>query len=220
MTFRGARCRFRDRRPFRLVSSRLGSSARGFFFECDGIKFDLVSVFGMRPRLDPLPHLEDMGRYARVLTKNDADAEELVQEALMRGLAVANTCDLSRPLLPWLIRIVRNTHLTNVARRHVESRSVSDLAVLTGSVEMPAQEHHADLNRVQRAIETLPTEHAEVLHLVGALGFSYSDSANILGIPAGTLMSRLSRARAALKRALEAPVSRSPELRVIEGKRR
>lgn len=161
-----------------------------------------------------------MGRYARVLTKNHADAEELVQEALTRALTVADTCDLSRPVLPWLIKIVRNTHLTSVARRNVESRTVSDLALLTGAVEMPAQEHQADLNRVQRAIETLATEHAEVLHLVGALGFSYTDSANILAIPAGTLMSRLSRARAALKRALETPARPSVELRLVGEKGR
>jgi RNA polymerase sigma-70 factor (ECF subfamily) len=172
----------------------------------------------MRPRFDPLPHLDDMGRYARVLTGNDADAQELVQEALVRALAVADTCDLSRPLLPWLIKIVRNAHLTGVARRNVESRSLADIAILHGSEEMPSQEHHADLNRVQRAIETLPTEHAEVLQLVGALGFSYAESANILAIPTGTLMSRLSRARTALKRALEAPASQAPVLRVIGGK--
>lgn len=158
-----------------------------------------------------------MARYARVLTKNGADAEELVQEALVRALAVAGTCDLSRPLLPWLIAIVRNTHLSNISRRNVESRSMSDVAILSGSAEMPAQEHHADLNRVQRAIETLATEHAEVLHLVGALGFSYSESADILNIPSGTLMSRLSRARTALRRALEAP---SHELRIVGGKGR
>lgn len=172
----------------------------------------------MRPIFDPLPHLEDMGRYAHVLTRDDADAEDLVQEALVRALAVADTCDLSRPLLPWLIKIVRNTHLTGVARRNVESRSLSHVAILHSSEGMPPQEHHADLNRVQRAIETLPIEHAEVLQLVGALGFSYAEAAHILAIPTGTLMSRLSRARTALKRALEAPASQSPKLRVVGGK--
>ena len=144
-------------------------------------------------------------------------AEDLVQEGLARALSLAATYDSSRSLLPWLIAIIRNTYLAGLTRETAERRRVSDLAMLAESSEPPAQEHGADLMRVQRAMEALPAEQAEVLHLVGVLGFTYSDAGRILGIPSGTVMSRLSRARSALRQALEMPLVRETGLRVVGG---
>jgi len=171
----------------------------------------------MRSRLDIVPHLDDLWRYARVLTRADSDAEELVQESLARALSAAKTFDESRPILPWLIGIVRNTHLTGLSRQNAERRRSADFTQIAQTSEMPAQEHSAELFRVQRAMEQLPTEFSEVLHLVGVLGFAYADAAKVLGIPTGTVMSRLSRARSALKQSLEMPPSRTVGLRVVRG---
>ena len=171
----------------------------------------------MASRLDVVPHLDDLWRYARVLTRNDDAAEDLVQEALTRALSFAATYDSSRPLLPWLIAIIRNTYLAGLTRKTAEQRRVSDLVLLAESSELPAQEHSSDLLRVQRAMEALPAEQAEVLHLVGVLGFTYSDAGRVLGIPSGTVMSRLSRARSALQKLLEMPVIRPTGLRVVGG---
>ena len=57
----------------------------------------------MKAKFDVIPHLEDLWRYGRVLTGNDSDADDLVQEALARALSMAGGYDPSRPLLPWLI---------------------------------------------------------------------------------------------------------------------
>jgi RNA polymerase sigma factor (sigma-70 family) len=173
----------------------------------------------MNRNFDVTPHLEDLWRYGRVLTRSDADADDLVQEALARALGLVRTFDASRPLLPWLIAVVRNTFLTGVARSKAEKRRVETLAVISDAFLLPAQEHSVDLANVARAMEGLPTEQAEILHLVGVMGFSYSDAAEVLGVPVGTVMSRLSRARAALRDALHRQANLgSSRLKVVGGR--
>lgn len=173
----------------------------------------------MKPALDIVPHLEDLWRYGRVLTGNDADADDLVQEALVRALSLARTYDSSRPLLPWLIRIVRNTFFTGSSRSRADRLRVASLADISPSALPPTQEYCAELSDVGRAFARMPTEQAEVLHLVGVLGFTYSEAAELLGIPPGTVMSRLSRARAALKHHMEnADNEGSSHLRIVGGR--
>lgn len=171
----------------------------------------------MKESLDVTPYLEDLWRYGRVLTRNDADADDLVQEALARALGLVRTFDTSRPLLPWLIAIVRNTFLTGIARSRAETRRIETFAVISREFLPPAQEHSADLANVTRAMEGLPTEQAEVIHLVGVMGFTYSDAAGVLDVPVGTVMSRLSRARAALRDSMNGRRDRSV-LKVVGGR--
>ena len=173
----------------------------------------------MRANFDVTPHLEDLWRYARVLTRSDADADDLVQEALSRALALAHSYDASRPLLAWLIAVVRNTFLTGLTRTKAEKRRLEAYSVLSDSLMLPSQEHSAELFNVQRALLALPTEQAEVLHLVGVLDLTYADAAEVLGVPIGTIMSRLSRARAALRDNMEAVDRSAPShLRVVGGR--
>ncbi len=138
-----------------------------------------------------------------MLTHNDADADDLVQEALVRALALAHSYDASRPLMPWLIAIVRNTFLTSAVRADADRRRLALYAELSDPALPPSQEFSVELSKVRKALAELPTEQAEVLHLVGVLGFTYIDAAAVLGVPPGTVMSRLSRARAALKYKME-----------------
>jgi DNA-directed RNA polymerase specialized sigma24 family protein len=85
---------------------------------------------------------------------------------------------------------------------------------------LPSQEHSVELSNVGKALGALATEHAEVLHLVGVLGFTYSDAAEVLGVPTGTVMSRLSRARHALRDNMDRSSDRAPShLRVVGGRR-
>lgn len=173
----------------------------------------------MKGELDVVPHLEDLWRYARVLTRNDADADDLVQEALVRALSLAHAYDPARPLVPWLVTIVRNTFLTGETRRRGEARRMDAFAAVADGILLPSQDHSVELAEVTRAFRALPPEQAEVLHLVGVLGFTYADTAGVLGVPAGTVMSRLSRARAALRVAVEmrTGAAPAPQLRVVGG---
>jgi RNA polymerase sigma factor (sigma-70 family) len=173
----------------------------------------------MTVKLDVTMHLEDLWRYARVLTRDDSDADDLVQEALTRALTLAHTFDDSQPILPWLLTIVRNTFFSGVIRANAEKRRAQKYAVLADPLLLPSQEHSVELSNVRRALLALPTEQAEVLHLVGVLGFSYSDTAEVLKVPIGTIMSRLSRARAALRQRMEGD-SHSPQshLKVVGGR--
>jgi RNA polymerase sigma-70 factor (ECF subfamily) len=173
----------------------------------------------MKASFDVTPHLEDLWRYGRVLTHNDADADDLVQEALVRALSLARSYDASRPLMPWLITIVRNTYLTSKVRADAERRRIAAYAEQSDPLLLPSQEHSAELSNVRKALTELPTEQAEILHLVGVLGFTYSDAAAVLGVPQGTVMSRLSRARAALKNSMEKLSDCAPSrLRVVGGR--
>ncbi|WP_245420386.1 MULTISPECIES: sigma-70 family RNA polymerase sigma factor [unclassified Mesorhizobium] len=153
--------------------------------------------------MDVIPYLEDLWRYGRVLTGNDSEADDLVQEALVRALSMATSYDSSRPLLPWLVTIVRNTFLTHASRAHAERQRLATFADVSESALPPAQEHSAELSNVRKALARIPADQAEILHLVGVLGFTYAEAAELLGVPSGTVMSRLSRARAALKQNLE-----------------
>jgi RNA polymerase sigma-70 factor (ECF subfamily) len=157
----------------------------------------------MKAKLDVIPHIEDLWRYGRVLTGNDAEADDLVQDALVRALSMAASYDNSRPLLPWLIKIVRNTFLTHASRAIANRQRMASFADLAESASPPAQEHSAELFNVRNALARMPADQAEILHLVGVLGFTYAEAAELLGVPLGTVMSRLSRARAALKHNLE-----------------
>lgn len=173
----------------------------------------------MKASFDVTPHLEDLWRYGRVLTRSDADADDLVQEALVRALTLARSYDASRPLMPWLITIVRNTFLTGTVRADAEKRRLAAYAQQCDPLLLPSQEHSAELSNVRKALLELPTEQAEVLHLVGVLGFTYSDAAAVLGVPHGTVMSRLSRARVALKTNMEKMSDCAPaQLKIVGGR--
>ena len=180
----------------------------------------------MRSKEHPTPldipaHLGVLRRYALVLTRDPDQAEDLVQEALVRAMAAARTWRPGSPVQPWLLSIVHNAHVSRERRRRVEAAAVLELAWTAPRAVAAGQAERVHLGRTMAALMTLPDEQREVLVLVALEGLSYRDAAEILGIPVGTLMSRLGRARAALRaatghgrsEAAEAPPS--PPLRVV-----
>jgi RNA polymerase sigma-70 factor (ECF subfamily) len=173
----------------------------------------------MKRMPDVVPHIESLWRYARVLTRDDADADDLLQEALTRALTFSSSYDPSRPVEAWLVTVVRNTFLTGVRRRHAEERRLRIVEADTADSSGATQEAATELSQVAAAFNTLPTDQAEVLHLVGVLGLTYREAAEVLEVPIGTVMSRLNRARAALRTALRPDTSvRRVNLRVAGGK--
>jgi RNA polymerase sigma factor (sigma-70 family) len=154
-----------------------------------------------------LPHLDAAFNYARWLTRNDADAQDVVQDAYVRALRFFSSLrgDDARA---WLLTIVRNTWYGRFSR-HVrfEQPAVFDEMTDTRSDEgldpeaLMIQQQAVD--RVRRAIEELPVDFREVIVLRELEGLSYKEIAAIVGIPIGTVMSRLARGRGRLLTILE-----------------
>jgi RNA polymerase sigma-70 factor, ECF subfamily len=174
------------------------------------------------PSFDIPPHLGALRRYALVLTRDADQAEDLVQETLVRAMAAARTWQPGRDVRSWLLAILHNAHVSRQRRRRVEAATAAELEWTTPTAVPPAQPGRVQLGRTLQALMTLPEEQREVLVLVAFEGLAYKDAAEVLGIPVGTLMSRLGRAREALRAATghgrdpvaEAPVRR-PSLRVV-----
>ena len=142
-------------------------------------------------------------RYARALCGNDTEADDLVQESLVRAISRRRLWISHRGMRPWLFTIMHNLFV-NALRRGVKSprvdspERVEDVVV---SAEDPAE--LCALSDFERALRRLTPEHREVLELVGVEQMSYKQVARIIGVPVGTVMSRLSRARSQLQIGLD-----------------
>ncbi|WDR04826.1 sigma-70 family RNA polymerase sigma factor [Devosia rhodophyticola] len=138
-------------------------------------------------------------RYARALTRNLDLADDLVQDCLERAISRRSLFRPRGPVRPWLFTILLNLFRNSLRseRRHGTAVGLDDLATEPAT---PAPQHgHMELAELARAIQSLPPEQKEALLLIALEGFSYNEAAKILGIPQGTLMSRLGRARTTLR---------------------
>ncbi len=153
-----------------------------------------------------LPHLDAAYNLARWLTRNDHDAEDLVQEAYLRAFKsfVGFHGTDGRG---WLLTIVRNTCYTWLRRNRAGELSTQfDEEIHSEEVATPNPEElllgNAGRRQLQDALEELPVEFREALVLRELEGLSYKEIADVSGVPVGTVMSRLARARDRLKGAL------------------
>ena len=169
-------------------------------------------------RFDVPAQLAAMRRYARSLTRNETDAEDLVHDALVRAYEKRSTYQSGRGLRTWLLSILHNVFIDGRRSRSAESRREEQTRELADTVTAPGQEHHVRLGQIREAFLELPEEQRAALHLVAVEGLGYAEAAKTLGIAQGTLMSRLSRARAAL-RAVEdgTPIARGTHLKIVGG---
>lgn len=135
--------------------------------------------------------------FALSLTANPAHADDLVQETLLKAWANQHRFIPGTNLAAWLMTIARNTFYTERRRR---KREVEDAdGVAAGQlIELPAQEHGIELQKVWQAMTVLPAAQREALMLVGAQGMSYEAAAELIGCQVGTVKSRVSRARSSL----------------------
>jgi len=147
-----------------------------------------------------LPHLNSAYNLARWLTHNEHDAEDIVQEAFLRALRSFDTFIVGRDPRAWLLAIVRNS--CHTWRRQNRSRDVAvplddDSHVAVGAWSDPEALliKNANSQLLRSAVEELPFEYREVVILRELEELSYKEIAQIVEIPIGTVMSRLSRAR-------------------------
>src|SRR5580765_5923183 len=153
-----------------------------------------------------LPHLDAAFNYARWLTRNDAEAEDVVQDACVRAIRFAASLrgDDARS---WLFAIVRNSWYSRA------SGSQRGIATLDAAGDEPADEaldreeqllQQQTVSSVRAAVESLPADFREVIVLRELEGLSYKEIAAVVDVPLGTVMSRLARARERLLAVLEA----------------
>jgi len=162
-----------------------------------------------------LPHLDAAYNLARWLTRNDHDAEDVVQEAFERALRYFDSLreDDARP---WLLAIVRNTCYTWLEKNHpADVVAIEDEGLLSADAESlghvtPAESNpevivlqSAQKKLVNQALEELPVAYREVLVMRELEDLSYKEIAQAAGVPIGTVMSRLARGRELLRRTIE-----------------
>lgn len=132
--------------------------------------------------------------YARALTRDVNDADDLVQETLLKALSNIDSFQPGTMLRAWLYTIMRNTFHTNIRKRQREQPGAED-CVSERPVSLPDHDRVIQSKQVMAAIRTLPDHYRETLVLVVMLGQSYQEVAQICGIGMGTVKSRVNRAR-------------------------
>lgn len=161
---------------------------------------------------DFAPHLPRLRRYARALTGDWHGADDLVQDTLERAWAKFSTWQPGSRLDAWLLAIMHNLFVNQYRSRPPATVPLDELPGEPGV--RPAQGDQLAIADLDAALGQLPAEQREVLLLVALEACSYEETAHILGIPPGTVMSRLSRARERLRALLsETPPAR---LRIVK----
>ncbi|MGZ4147723.1 MAG: sigma-70 family RNA polymerase sigma factor [Actinomycetota bacterium] len=163
---------------------------------------------------DVLPLLPNLYSAALRLTRNPADAEDLVQEAYLRAYRGFSGFQEGTNLRAWMYRILTNTFINNYRKKQRQPQTVSDEDIedwylydrlgesaAAASAETSVLERIPDED-VQKALEALPEQFRMAVWLADVEGFSYKEIAEILDVPIGTVMSRLHRGRKSLQKAL------------------
>ena len=160
------------------------------------------------------PYMDQLYSHALRLTKNPADAEDLVQETYLKGYKAFNSFKDGTNLRAWLFRILTNSFINAYRKkqRSFDEQEVEDIeAINTLSSADYSSNTHLGISaedalferltddEIQTAIDSLPGTYKDVVLLADVQGFSYKEIAEILDVPDGTVMSRLHRARAKLK---------------------
>lgn len=150
-----------------------------------------------------LAWLPRLRRYARALAGNREDADDLVQDTLERAWTKADRWRGVSDMRAWLFSMMHNLYVDGVRRPKLSTVTMDED---TPEVPLaPTQGDRLAVLDLQAALDLLPVEQKEVLLLVALEDMAYADVALTLGIPIGTVMSRLSRARARLQALLDAP---------------
>jgi RNA polymerase sigma-70 factor (ECF subfamily) len=142
-------------------------------------------------------------RYARALTRDAARADDLVQSCLTRAVAKQHLWQPGTDLRAWLFTILHNQHVNDVRRSVREGVTVAIEEMAPAMSVPPRATAVLELRDLEAAIARLAPEQRQVILLVGLEGMQYEEVALVLGIPVGTVRSRLSRGREQLRRLMD-----------------
>ncbi|WP_420139694.1 sigma-70 family RNA polymerase sigma factor [Sphingomonas sp.] len=152
---------------------------------------------------DATEHVPALRRYARSLALDPVAADDLVQQALLLAYESRASFKPGSSLRAWLFAILHNQFISGRRRAGVEQRALSEIARRNEEAVESGAEHAALLRETADRFAALPEGQRSALHLVAIEGLSYQEAAATLNVAVGTIMSRLSRARATLREAAD-----------------
>lgn len=154
-------------------------------------------------RDDVIAMIPALRAFAWSLSHNSSDADDLVQDTLIKAWTNRDKFEMGTNLRAWLFTILRNTYYTSVVRRRREVRDEDGVyaATLTSAAN---QDWSVAVSAMEAALQRLPDEHREALILVGGAGLTYEEAAEVCGCALGTIKSRVNRARNRLLKLLDA----------------
>lgn len=155
--------------------------------------------------MDELAHrigeqMPRLRRYALALLRSEEEADDLVQECVLRALTKRHLWQEGTDLRAWLFTILHNQFVNSVRRRARQGMSVDVSDFDEETHQVPRQDKRLELRDLDRALALLPEEQRAVILLVGLEGMAYETAAEVVGVPIGTVRSRLSRGREGLRR--------------------
>ena len=160
-------------------------------------------------------HIPRLRRYARALTGSPFRADDLVQDTLERAFAKWHLWRTGTNLRAWLFAVMHNVFINQLeASRH--DREALPLDDAPEGLTLPTHDAVLGMGEIATALERLPVEQREVLLLVALEELKYEEVARALGVPIGTVMSRLSRARERLRRILAGNEARDASLKIVK----
>jgi RNA polymerase sigma-70 factor (ECF subfamily) len=167
------------------------------------LSFDSETATNVCDRQSIVRELPYLRRFARALTANAANADDIVHDCVIKALENSDKFEPGTNLRAWLFTILRNGFISDIRRSRRRLTDTDCPRWATGGITAPSQEGALTLRRLQIELGRLPMDQRAVLILVVLEGMSYDQAAKTLDLPVGTVRSRLSRARHALREAVE-----------------
>lgn len=169
----------------------------------------------MNDAADIASHIPRLRRYARALTGDSFTADDLVQDTLERAWRRLALWRAGSDLRAWLFTIMHNIFVNQTKANPRMRAQTSELPTADLSIISPLEDRLV-LRDLHKALTNLSDEHREVLLLIGLEQMSYGEAAKILGIPVGTVMSRLSRGREQLRAMTSGAGAAAMQLKVVK----
>jgi RNA polymerase sigma-70 factor (ECF subfamily) len=160
-----------------------------------------------------MQYIPRLRRYARALTGDTSAADDLVQDALERALVKRNLWREGTDLRAWLFTVMHNVFVNQV-RSAAASRTIQ-LDEVMADRPQPQSTDRLEIRDLDAALQMLPEEQRAVVLLVGLEQMTYDEASGVLGVPIGTVMSRLSRGRERLRRLMQGLPETAP-LKVVK----